>query len=116
MIETIGDKLVEILADTIAIAQDQDGQDRYPYAVYSLDVALAYVKGAVYKYSGMMYIYIYADTASEALTLRNAVEGIIAESMQDGQYRSRLTSATSNDDNGKYVQTLEYSIAQFNIE
>lgn len=112
MTETIGGKLVQVLTGIIDIGEDQDGKTALPYAVYSLDVAPAYVKGRIYKISGTLNIYIYADTASEARSIQDQVVTAIADQMQNDQYRSRLVSASSNDDNGKYVQTLEYSISQ----
>ena len=114
MIETIGDRLADVLSEFIAIARDQDGTERMPYAVYSLDIAPGYVKGGIYKYSGTMYIYVYAANADAADTLMDQVISAIGTSMQDDVYRSRLMSASSNDDNGRFVRTLEYSISQFN--
>ena len=116
MTESIGGKLVQVLSGIIDIGLDQDGQQALPYAVYSLDVAPYYVKGSIYKYSGTMYIYIYANRASDARELQEQVVAAIALQMQDAQYRSRLLSASSGDDNGKYVQTLEFSITQVKHE
>ena len=112
MTETISTRLYTALAGIIAIAQDQDGTETLPYAVYTLDVSPAYVKGKVYKLSGVLNIRIYAASAFAALTLRDSVEAAIASSMQNAEYRTRVTSATSYDDNGKHMQSLEYSVAQ----
>ncbi len=112
MTETISTALIAALEGTIAIAQDQDGTEDMPYAVYTLDVSPSYVKGKVYKISGVLTVRIYAASASQALTLSDAVEAAIELSMQNAEYRTRVTSATSYDDNGKYQRILEYSVAQ----
>ena len=112
MTENIANTLVAALEGIIDIAQDQDGTGRLPYAVYPLDVSPSYVKGKVYKISGTLSIRIYTASSAQGVSFREAIETAIAGSMQNNEYRTRMTSATSYDDNGKYLQTLEYSVAQ----
>ena len=112
MTEQISTKLMSVLDGIIDIAQDQHGTPDLPYAVYQLDVAPSYVKGKIYKLSGTLTIRIYTSSDAQGKGFVQSVQTAIDASMQNNEFRTRMTSATSYDDNGKYLQTLEYSVAQ----
>lgn len=112
MTEKIATTLIETLDGIIAVGQDQEGTNSLPYAVYTMDVSPSYIKGRAYKISGSLIIRIYTASPAEGQYLREKVEEALERSMQNNEFRTRLTSVSSNDDNGKYLQTLEYSVAQ----
>lgn len=112
MNESIGNKLAQVLSGICPVFENEAGTQHLPYAVYTLDTEPTYVKGGTSKIAGTLMLYIYARTAASALAIRQSVESAIATDMQGGQYRSKLRSATSDNDDESYMQTLEYFIAQ----
>ena len=112
MTQTIGAKLTEILSDIALIFENQAGSEDMPYIVYTLDLEPTYCKDGISKLSGTLMLYIYAGDAETAISLKDSVIEAVAENMQGGGYRSRIRSATSDDNDGIYSQTLEYFIAQ----
>lgn len=112
MNESISKKVAGLLENYCPVYKNEAGTQRLPYAVYTLDIEPTYVKGGITKLAGTLMIYIYAGTAKKALDIKDSVVSAIATNMQGGDYRSKLRSAASDNNDGTYMQTLEYYIAQ----
>ena len=113
MNETIGNKLKQTIGEIVDISLNRDATQRKPYAVYSLDVAPSYDKAGVYKYSGTLEITIYTSTFAEGETMATQILAAINRSMQNQEYRTLIISKTSTSNNGTFIQSIEYNIAQY---
>ena len=111
MTETISQAIAPLLDAIVPSFENEAGTQRMPYAVFTLETEPTYIKGGTSKIAGTLMVYVYASSGEHAAEIADSVKSTIAANL-GGKYRSKLRSATSDNDDGSYMQTLEYYIAQ----
>lgn len=84
--ESIGNKIVSLLAGVVDIALSEETTENYPYAVYAQTVDPILDKREPVAYESDTTIYVYSKDFDEADGLLQSIKAALAEGMSGDQF------------------------------
>lgn len=113
MTESIGTKLVELIAPIIPLILSETETDQYPYCTYEMTTQEYRDKDRrLYKIRGTVAIRIVSKDFSEADSLRERVEATLFNGMSGPQYFYTLTTRDKDRVNGVWILEINCTITQ----
>ncbi|MCQ2137887.1 MAG: hypothetical protein MJY60_04195 [Bacteroidales bacterium] len=116
MTNEIGTYIVSQLSSVISIMLTEDESTQHPYAVYALELSEETTKAGPYKLSGTLEIYVYADTYATLKSKSDSIRSTLATALRTEKFRGSLRSSSNRCDDGIWSCSLEYAVAQYNVQ
>lgn len=111
MIESIGNKLNEIISPIVPFFLSEAETSSYPFCVYNADIQPFYSKDGIYRYRASVNLNIVSNDFDEADTIANAIIAATNEEMT-GDYSASMQSMNKDCSEGIWAIEINYIINQ----
>lgn len=113
MTDNLGEQLVGVLSEVIALTLSETEVKGYPYAVYDMTTTPMRTKEGEYGASGETRIRIVSDNPIEIDVISTSIKDAIASGMRNETYYSRLDNETKECADGIWTIELNYTLKEY---
>ena len=113
MTDSLRNKLSYVCKDVCRVALSEEEKQSFPYAVYDMTSEALVDKDGIYAYSGDTKIRVVSNDPNEVDTTAAAIQGAIANGMQDSYFSSRLIDSTKECVEGIWSLEMNYTLKQY---
>ena len=112
MEDLIGKTITSTVGDIVPFYLYEAEVDNYPYAVYFYTPEFFTTKDGVYKIAADVTLQVYSQDFDEAFDLVEDIKTELIEGMNDGSFRTRLTSTSKECVEGVWCVQYVYNVIQ----